>query len=61
MPDGTKYADYASVHNYIYHSHSPYPADNKTWRAADPTAASKVDGLFGNFGVTWARGFRGYP
>jgi hypothetical protein len=60
MPDGTKYADYANVHNYIYHPHSPYPADNKTWDAADPTAASKVDGLFGNFGVTWARRFRGY-
>jgi hypothetical protein len=60
MPDGTKYADYANVHNYIYHPHSPYPADNQTWDAADPTAASKVDGLFGNFGVTWARRFRGY-
>jgi hypothetical protein len=60
MPDGTKYADYANVHNYIYHPHSPYLADNKTWHAADPTAASKVDGLFGNFGVTWARRFRGY-
>jgi len=58
VPDGTKYADYANVHNYIYHW--PYPADNKTWDAADPTAASKVDGLFGNFGVTWAKRFRGY-
>ena len=60
MPDGTKFADYANVHNYIYHPHSPYLADNKTWDAADPTALSKVDGLFGNFGVTWARRFRGY-
>ena len=60
MPDGTKYADYANVHNYIYHPNSPRPMDNKTWNAADPTAASKVDGLFGNFGITWARGFRGY-
>jgi hypothetical protein len=60
MPDGTKYADYANVHNYIYHRHSPYPADNKTWDAADPTAASRVDGLFGNFSATWARRFRGY-
>jgi hypothetical protein len=60
MPDGTKYADYANVHNYVYHPNSPYPEDNKTWNAADPTAASKVDGLFGNFGVTWAKGFRGY-
>ncbi|WP_210266210.1 glycosyl hydrolase [Bradyrhizobium australiense] len=60
MPAGTKYADYANVHNYIYHPHSPHPMDNKAWNAADPTAASKVDGLFGNFGVTWARRFRGY-
>jgi hypothetical protein len=60
MPDGTKYADYANVHNYIYHPHSPYPADNKAWDAADPTAASNVDGLFGNFGVTWGKRFRGY-
>jgi hypothetical protein len=60
MPDGTRYADYANVHNYIYHPHSPAPADNKAWNAADPTAASKVDGLFGNFGITWGRWFRGY-
>jgi hypothetical protein len=60
MPDGTRYADYANVHNYIYHPRAHYPADNKTWDAADPTAASQVDGLFGNFGLTWARGFQGY-
>ncbi|CCF00170.1 hypothetical protein SFHH103_05707 (plasmid) [Sinorhizobium fredii HH103] len=60
MPDGTKYADYANIHNYIYHPHSPYPMDNKVWNAADPTAASKVDGLFGNFGITWAKSFAGY-
>jgi hypothetical protein len=60
MPDGTTYADYANVHNYIYHPHSPNPADNKTWDAADPTSASRVDGLFGNFGLTWNNGFRGY-
>jgi hypothetical protein len=60
MPDGTRYADYANVHNYIYHPHSLRPADNKTWDAADPTVASNVDGLFGNFGVTWRKGFQGY-
>jgi hypothetical protein len=60
MPDGTTNADYVSVHNYIYHPHSPNPADNKTWDAANPTAASKVDGLFGNFGLTWNNGLRGY-
>ncbi|CAN5347322.1 hypothetical protein BH10PSE10_BH10PSE10_13100 [soil metagenome] len=60
MPDGTKYADYANIHNYIYHRHSPYPADNKTWDASDPGSTSKVDGLFGNAVFTWLRGFRGY-
>ncbi|MCX5669787.1 MAG: glycosyl hydrolase [Planctomycetota bacterium] len=60
MPDGTTYADYAVCHNYIYHPSSPALADNKTWNAADPTSACKVDGLYGNYGVTWARRYRGY-
>jgi len=60
MPDGTQYADYANVHNYIYHPNSPRPMDNKTWNAADPTAACKVDGLYGNYGVTWGKHFPGY-
>lgn len=60
MPAGTKYADFANVHNYIYHPNSPHPSDNKTWNAADPTSACKVDGLYGEYGVTWARHFRGY-
>jgi hypothetical protein len=60
MPDGTQYADSANAHNYIYHPNSPGLGDNKTWNAADPTSACKVDGLFGNYGVTWAKHFRGY-
>jgi hypothetical protein len=60
MPAGTQYADFANVHNYIYHPNSSHPANNKTWNAADPTSACKVDGLFGEHGVTWARHFRGY-
>jgi hypothetical protein len=60
MPEGTRYADYANVHNYIYHPGSPGLEDNKTWKAADPTSLCKVDGLFGNYGVTWAKHFRGY-
>jgi hypothetical protein len=60
MPEGTRYADFANVHNYIYHPGSPGLADNKTWNAADPTAACKVDGLYGNYGVTWGKHFRGY-
>jgi hypothetical protein len=61
LPDGTRFADAANVHNYIYHPNSSGLADNKTWNAADPTSACKVDGLYGNHGVTWARHFRGYP
>lgn len=60
MPDGTRYADFANVHNYIYHPGSPGLADNKSWNAADPTSACKVDGLYGNYGRTWAKHFRGY-
>ena len=60
LPEGTQYADYANVHNYIYHPGSPAVEDNKTWNAADPTSACKVDGLYGNFGRTWARHFQGY-
>jgi hypothetical protein len=60
MPEGTTYADYANVHNYIYHPNAAGLEDNKTWKAADPTSACKVDGLYGNYGVTWAKHFRGY-
>jgi hypothetical protein len=60
MPDATKYADYAVCHNYIYHPAAPGLADNKTWNAADPTPACKVDGLYGNYGRTWARHYAGY-
>lgn len=60
MPAGTRYADFANVHNYIYHPNSAGLEDNKTWNAADPTRACKVDGLFGNHGVTWGKHFRGY-
>lgn len=60
LPAGTRYADFANVHNYIYHPNSSGLEDNKTWNAADPTRACKVDGLFGNHGVTWGKHFRGY-
>ncbi|BDI29500.1 hypothetical protein CCAX7_15510 [Capsulimonas corticalis] len=60
MPDGAKYADFANVHNYIYHPNSPGLADNKTWNAADPTQTCKVDGLYGEYGLTWGRHFPGY-
>ena len=60
MPAGTKYQDALNVHNYIYHPNSPRYEDNKTWNCADPGPACKVDGLWGNHGVTWGKKFKGY-
>jgi hypothetical protein len=60
MPDGTQYADYANVHNYVYHPNSKGVEDNKTWNASDPGPGCKVDGLFGEYGITWRRHFMGY-
>ncbi|MFM5885564.1 MAG: hypothetical protein ACKOQ3_09630 [Novosphingobium sp.] len=60
MPTGTRFADFANVHNYIYHPHSPSPEDNKVWNASDPGPESRVDGLYGNFGKTWRKWFRGH-
>jgi len=60
MPAGTKYADYANVHNYIYHPNSPGVEDNKTWNASDPSSSCKVDGLYGEYGQTWGHHFTGY-
>jgi hypothetical protein len=60
LPAGTRFADFANVHNYIYHPNSSGLADNKTWNAADPGPACRVDGLYGEYGVTWARKFKGY-
>lgn len=61
LPAGTRFADFANVHNYIYHPAAPQLEDNKTWNAADPSPACPVDGLYKNFGRTWLRGFTGYP
>ncbi|MDR1525494.1 MAG: glycosyl hydrolase, partial [Tannerella sp.] len=60
MPDGTKYADYANCHNYIVHPAWPGLHDNQTWRSADPGPDCPVDGLYGNYGLTWNKKFQGY-
>jgi hypothetical protein len=60
MPGGTQYADYATCHNYFSHPSHKGLYDNQTWNAADPGPLCKVDGLFGNYGKTWAKKFMGY-
>ena len=61
MPDGTRYADFANMHNYIYHpSWTGAPHDNQVWNAADPGVDCHADGLYGNCGRTWLKKFDGY-
>ncbi len=60
LPAGTVFADAANVHNYIYHPNASGLEDNKTWQAADPSPACRVDGLFGEYGRTWAGHYAGY-
>jgi hypothetical protein len=60
VPKGTRYADFVNVHNYIYHPNAPGLEDNKTWNAADPSPACRIDGLYGNHGLTWGHKYKGY-
>ncbi|HEY6458684.1 MAG TPA: hypothetical protein VIY73_00995 [Polyangiaceae bacterium] len=59
MPDGTKYADYANVHNYVT-GHSGVLSDDIAWNASDPTLNGDWDGLYVEYGHTWHGGFAGY-
>ncbi|HWF47325.1 MAG TPA: hypothetical protein VG168_09985 [Bryobacteraceae bacterium] len=59
LPDGTHFADYANVHNYVSGVRMGY-VDNQAWHAADPTLNGGWDGLYKEYGNTWMRHFRGY-
>jgi hypothetical protein len=59
MPAGTKYADYANVHNYI--CRRPGIIDNMAWVNADPLFHGWTDGIYVEYGRTWRKGFAGYP
>jgi hypothetical protein len=64
LPDGTQFADYANVHNYVRGVSMGY-VDNQAWQAADPTLKGNGlfghwDGLYGEYGRTWNRHFKGY-
>jgi hypothetical protein len=61
MPDGTKYADYANTHNYVLGNGMTHVVDNNAWGAEAPaTPAGPWDGPYGEYGVTWHKGFSGY-
>ncbi len=59
MPAGTRYADYANPHNYVIGNCHGY-LDNQPWQAADPVLNKCWDGLYVEYGRTWARGYPGY-
>ncbi len=59
MPDGTRYADYANVHNYASPPGGGF-GPNQTWQAADPVLRGRWDSLAANHGRTWFKGFAGY-
>jgi hypothetical protein len=62
MPDGTKYADFANVHNYVIgNGGCGILADNQAWNTEDPTLNSCWDGLYGEYSLTWNKHFQGYP
>ena len=58
MPDGTRYADYANVHNYI--CRQPAIIDNMAWLNADPLFHGWTDGIYVEYGKTWRKSFDGY-
>lgn len=60
MPAGTKFADYANCHNYITHPAWAGLHNNQTWLSSLPGKSCPVDGLYGNYGITWSKKFQGY-
>lgn len=58
MPAGTRYADFANVHNYI--CRRPSIIDNMAWLNADPLFHDWSDGIHVEYGKTWRKGFSGY-
>jgi hypothetical protein len=59
FPEGTRFADYANVHNYVIGNGHLYE-DNQAWNAADPILRGRWDGLYSNHGVTWNKHYNGY-
>jgi hypothetical protein len=57
LPEGTQLADVANVHNYI--SAGGNHVDNKQWNFAG-IGPGTGNGIWGNYGITWNRSFRGY-
>lgn len=57
---GVRFADVANCHNYFVHPNWPAPQNNQTWLASDPTSNGKADNLYGNYGLSWLKKYKGY-
>src|SRR5207248_629590 len=63
MPDGTVYADYVNVHNYVQCNGCTTIRDNQAWFAEAPGSAEaySYDGIDGEFiNHTWSKHFTAY-
>jgi hypothetical protein len=64
MPDGTVFADYANLHNYVKCNGCGAPRDNTAWSAEATGQAedSGFDGLDGEYlGSTWSKDYAALP
>ena len=59
LPPGTRFSEYANIHNYVIGNGNIY-GNNQAWNAADPELDARWDGLYTNIGVTWRKHFQGY-
>ena len=59
VPAGMNFADYANAHNYVS-GHVGHLLSNMAWLAADPVLNGPWDGLYGEYGRTWKKGYTGY-
>jgi hypothetical protein len=61
MPEGTQFADYANIHNYI--CRLDHIIDNMSWdnASSDDVTSFDIDGIYKEYGYTWhAPHFNGY-
>ena len=59
MPEGTRFADFVNIHNYVC-GHIYGIIDNQATLAASTKPNVAIDSLYDNQGLTWLKKFTGY-
>ncbi len=54
------FADVLNCHNYFTHPSWPPLQNNQTWLSSSPTDNARGDHLYGNYGNTWGKHYKGY-